>query len=541
MSAAPDTDKSAASKSVASKPAGYKSLGVAARQIGGLTAISRVLGFVRDIAFAIFLGAGPIADAFLVALKLPNMFRRLSAEGAFTNAFLPQFSREKNANGLKSALFLAAEIQIILTFVLVVLVVAAEIFMPTLIGLLAPGFADTPDRMAAAIALARVTMPYLPLISLVALYIAIANAHDRFGVGAAMPIILNISLIAGACLIPFMSGDMLGGTYNAPLAMPLAIAVLVAGILQLAIMYHLLRKSDLAPPFIWPRFSAAGRRMWRKFLPAAFGAAGMQLNTLVDLILASLLPVGTISWLYFADRVAQLPLGIVGIALGTALLPRLSRAEAEADHAAIPKALSEAISLGGFFIIPAVAAMIMLADHITLGLFGYGAFSEGDAAATAAALAVYALGLPGFVLIKILQTAFYASGRPGHVLTISLIMVAVNIIGSLLLMGPLGHVGLALATSLAASVAAGLMIVLLAREGKLHWRVLSPLIKPVIAALVMLAGLKLGLIGIGGMTGPFLATLPAALVLAGLVAIGGGFYFGSAVLLGALPKGVFRR
>lgn len=505
-----------------------KSVGLVARQIGGLTAISRIFGFLRDVVFAVFLGAGPAADAFFVALKLPNMFRRLSAEGALTNAFLPQFSEENTKRGKQAALLLAAEVQVFLTVALAVLVIFAEIYMPVIIGVLAPGFADTPERMQAAVTLARITMPYLPLISLVALFIAIANAHDRFAVGAAMPIILNLGLIAGACSIPALAEPT-----SVTRAYPVAIAVIVAGIIQLLAMYRLLRNIDALPPLIWPRLSTAGQRMWRKFLPAAFGAAGMQLNTLVDLVLASLLPVGAISWLYFADRVAQLPLGIIGIALGTALLPRLSAAEAAGDHKVMPAALSEAIGLGAFFIIPAVAAVIMLDEVIIAGLFGYGAFDDGDIRATGAALSVYAIGLPGFVLIKILQTAFYASGRPTHVLVISLIMVALNIGGSLLLLKPLGHVGLALATSISALAAACLMIVLLVRESKLDGSALAPLGKQIIGAVVMMIVLKAGLY--------FISTGIAAFDLLVLVAIGGGTYISTSLVLGTVPRGIFRR
>ena len=204
------------------------SLGQTFRQIGSMTAISRVIGFVRDIAFASFLGAGPAADAFLVALKLPNMFRRLTAEGAMTNAFLPSFAKLRSAEGRMAANGLAAEAQIILILVLFGIVVLAEIFMPQVIMLLAPGFMATPDRFAAAVDLGRVTMPYLPMISVVALWVAIANAHDRFVAGAAVPILANLCFIAGAVSIPFFADDL--GVFR---ALPIALGLLVAGFLQL--------------------------------------------------------------------------------------------------------------------------------------------------------------------------------------------------------------------------------------------------------------------------------------------------------------------
>ncbi|MGB2294974.1 MAG: lipid II flippase MurJ, partial [Candidatus Puniceispirillum sp.] len=205
-----------------------RSLLAAFRQIGLLTGLSRILGFARDVAFATFLGAGPLADAFLVALKLPNMFRRLSAEGALTNAFVPSFSKIRAANGHDAAMALAAEVQILLTLVLLVIVGLAEFFMVDLVRLLAPGFVTTPERFDAAVALGRITMPYLPLISLVALWSAIANAHDHFIAGAIMPVFFNICLIAGAMALPVMAaGEVVTS------AMPLAVALLVAGVIQL--------------------------------------------------------------------------------------------------------------------------------------------------------------------------------------------------------------------------------------------------------------------------------------------------------------------
>ena len=512
--------------------ANRSSLGGALRHIGGLTAISRILGFARDIVFANFLGAGPAADAFLVALKLPNMFRRLSAEGAMTNAFLPNFTKLRRAEGDSVALGLASEAQILLILVLFLLVALAEIFMPRLILLLAPGFADTPARLAAAVDLARVTMPYLPMISVVALWGAIANAHDRFFAAAAAPIIANLCFIAGALLIPFVAAD-LGVTR----AMPVAVALLGAGLLQLGLLFVVLRRLDALPGLIWPRLTAAGRRMWRHFLPAALGAGGMQLNLLIDLVLASLLPVGAISWLYYADRVAQLPLGIVGIALGTALLPRLSAAEAGDSGTDVSDILNEAIGLGGFLVVPAVTALAVIAEPIVSGLFAYGAFGADDAAMAAMALLAYAAGLPGFVMIKILQPAFYAAGQPGTVLKFSILTVVINISGSLLLMPVIGHVGLALATSLSGVVTAIAMALLLIRNKWLGLDCSRLLGRILLASLLMAATIAaLQHFGAG-----ISAAVPRAVWLALLVVTGAIAYAGSALLLDAVPAGLRRR
>jgi len=507
----------------AEKPA---SLGRAFGQIGGLTAISRIVGFIRDIAFASFLGAGPAADAFLVALKLPNMFRRLSAEGAMTNAFLPSFAKIRQNDGRDAALRLAAEAQIFLIIGLFILVLIAEIFMPQLIALLAPGFTKTPDRMVAAIDLARVTMPYLPMISIVALWSAISNAHDRFFGGAAVPILANLCFIGGAVAIPFVAADL--GMFR---ALPIAIGLLVAGLGQLVFMFVILRRLSAVPRLQWPRLSSAGKIMWRKFLPAALGAGGMQLNLLVDLILASMLPVGAISWLYYADRVAQLPLGIVGIALGTALLPRLSALEAAGDKVQITKTLDEAIIFGGFFVVPAVIALILLSGPIIEGLFVYGAFGIDDAVMAAMALSAYALGLPGFVMVKILQPAFYAAGQPGTILKISIMTVVVNITGSLLLMPLLGHVGLALATSFSGVVAAVVMAILLRRCRRLDGGWIGVIGRIFAASIIMAILLLLMLTVASGLR----QLLPAVGWLVLLVIVGGGSFLLAAWSLRAIP------
>lgn len=506
------------------------SLGRAFRQIGSLTAFSRVLGFVRDIVFATFLGAGAAADAFLVALKLPNMFRRLSAEGAMTNAFLPNYAIIRETYGQVAALKLAAEAQIFLILGLSVLVVIAEIFMEDLILLLAPGFANTPDRLAAAIDLARITIPYLPLISTVALWAAIANAHDHFKAGAAAPIIANICLIAGAAMIPVVASHL-----NVLRAVPIAIALVVAGFVQLIFLYRALSRLHVIPALIWPRLSEAGRKMWRNFLPAAAGAGGMQLNLLIDLILASLLPVGAISWLYYADRVAQLPLGVVGIALGTALLPKLSAAEAASQTAEVRNSLSEAISFAGFFVIPAVTGLALCSLPIIKGLFGYGEFTANDAKMAAMALGAYGCGLPGFVMVKILQTAFYATNQPAMVLKISLITVAINVAGSLSLMPILGHVGLALATAFSGTIAASIMLFLLARQRRLSGSFLPVCGKIILASAIMAVAIMLLQFGLERFV-----RVPAAVGLMIIVGGGGAVYAVIAYVVGAVPAGLLR-
>ena len=498
------------------------------RQIGGMTAASRLLGFGRDIVFAALLGAGPAADAFLVALKLPNMFRRLTAEGALANAFVPAFAAARQDDGDEAAMALAGETQTTLALVLVALVILGEIFMPSIIGVLAPGFAETPDRMAAAVSLARITFPYLPMISLVAFWSAIANADGRFMTAAAVPIIFNLCLIAGALMIPVADGWLAGEK-----ATPLAVALLAAGVLQMGMMARLLRRTKRMPSWRWPRLAAPVRRMWRQFSVASAGAVAMQVNLIVDLVLASLLPVGAISWLYFADRVAQLPLGVIGVALGTALLPRLSAQLRAGDGAAARQSLAGAIQLAAFLVLPAAVALITIAPQITGGLFGYGAFSEAAITASAAALMAYAIGMPAHIMVKIMQPAFYAGGRGGFVLGVSIAAVAANIALSLSLMPFLGHVGLALATSLSGLFAATALAVALARRGQLQLPAAGLILRICLASAAMLAVL----LAVSGI----LPGLPAAAELAILVAAGGGSYLAVAAGLGAVPRQLLRR
>lgn len=507
------------------------------RQIGGLTAASRLLGFVRDIAFAGILGAGPASDAFLVAFKLPNLFRRLSADGAMTNAFLPAYSAVRSQQGKPAALILAAEVQVWLLLVLCVLVLLAELFMAVVIDFLAPGFAATPDRRQAAIDLARITIPYLPMISLVALWAAISNAHDRFFGGAAAPVILNICLIGGALAIP-LSGLNGPGSTAFQIGLPLALGVVLAGFCQMLLLWQALGRLAARPNLAGLggnrlKPSPAGRKMWRAFLPAALGAGSLQINLLVDMILASMLPVGSISWLYYSDRLAQLPLGVVGIALGTALLPQLSAIEAEARQAEVPGLLARGLRLAGFFAFPSMAGLMVLAPVLIEGLFGRGAFDATDIAACAAALMAYAAGLPAFILSKILQPAFYAAGRGGVALAIALVSVAVNIVASLLLMQVYGHVGLALATSLAGWAGLLAQIIWLGRTARLDISSLPDLARGVLAALALAAGLWF----LGGAR--FIQVLNPIAEMMLLVVLGMAGWFVLARLAGIMPAGLF--
>ena len=495
-------------------------------QIGGLTAVSRVLGFVRDILIAAFIGAGPVADAFFVAFKLPNLFRRLTAEGAMTNAFMPNYAKARQ-RGDRGAAALASEVQTTLLLALVAVTIAMELAMPLVISLIAPGFEAGGARHRDAVEFARLTMPYLPMISLVALWAAVANAHDQFLGAAATPIILNLCLIAGALVCG------LGAWLK---AFPLALALPVAGVLQMVLMQRVLARIDRRPRWtMLPSLGPASRKMWRAFLPAALGAGGMQINLLVDMILASTLPAGAISALYYADRIAQLPLGIIGIALGTALLPRLSRFDAAADHPAFARALAQACQLGLFFGLPAMAGAIVLAEQLIGGLFAYGAFEAARVAPVALVLVAYGAGIPAFILAKVLQPAFFATGDTRSPMVVAFLTIALNVLLSLALMRPFGVTGLALATSVASWLSVLLMAVLLYRRKRFApelWRLLVPAVLMTAAmALALMAGL--GLLA----RHPLDFAFGRAAEMLVLVLLGIGVYFGLAWGFDAWPRG----
>ena len=510
------------------------------RQIGGLTALSRLLGFVRDICLAQFVGAGAAADAFLVAFKLPNLFRRLTADGAMTNAFLPVFASVRQTQGRDAALILAVEVQTMLFLVLSAIVILGEVFMPSVIALLAPGFVSEPSLYEDTIALARITLPYLPMISLVALWAAVTNAHNRFFGGAVAPVILNICLIGGALLIPVISAVSPADYLSVfTIAMPISIAVLIAGTAQMILMQRMLAKIDAQLPYARFTLSDNSKKMWRAFVPAALGAGGLQLNLLIDMILASLIQVGAISWLYYADRIVQLPLGVIGIALGTALLPQLSKLESEADKTEVADRIGHSLQIAGFFAIPASVALIIACEPIIAGLFGYGAFTASDIMMAASALTAYGVGLIAFVINKVFQPAFFASGRGGLVLKISLLSVVINITGSLALMSYLGHVGLALATAIASWVGVVIMGFLLIKEGRLRFSALRAL-RPILLASAVMGIIIYALHHFAQlyMAEMILAQLAqmSLIITAGLVS-----YFAMSYWLGTIPPFLFRK
>ncbi len=428
--------------------------------VGAMTILSRLLGFARDVLSANIMGAGVVADAFFVALKLPNFFRRMTAEGAFSVSFVPLFTRTLQEDGTDAASHFASQAMAWMIAVLLPVSILAIIFMPHVIFLIAPGFNTDPERYALGVMLSRITFGYLLLMSLVALLGGILNTLDRFGPFAAAPVLFNgMMIIMLVCATPFL-----------PTAgHALAIGVFLAGVLQLIWMVWHLKKIGFRLYWEKPVLSTKIRRLFSLMGPGIIGASAVQINLLVDIILASMLPVGAVSYLYYADRLNQLPLGLIGTAVGTALLPKLAARFANNDHDGAQFLFNRALELTLLLTLPAATALAVMPHEIIAVLFERGAFDATATAQTARALLAYALGLPAYVAIKIFATTLYAREDTATPVKITLVCVAVNTGLALLLIHPLKHVGLALATTIAAWLQLAIFLVLTLRRKQLHF------------------------------------------------------------------------
>ncbi|MBS7810496.1 murein biosynthesis integral membrane protein MurJ [Roseococcus pinisoli] len=498
--------------------------------VGAWTMASRVLGFLRDMLIASKLGAGPMADAFFVALKLPNLFRRLFGEGAFNAAFVPAFAQALTQRGPAAARALAERMAMLLTLWLAILTGLGLVFMPQLMQVLAPGFRDDPAKFALAIELTRITFPYLLLICLTALVSGVLNALGKFAAAAAAPIFFNLlSMIALFALAPFVATP----------AHALAWGVTISGAVQLALVMWACARAGMALNILRPpKLSPEVRLVLRRMGPGLVGAGVTQLNLAIDVIIASFLPAGSVSFLYYADRVAQLPLGVIGAAVATALLPLLAKQIHAGQPLSAHRSINRAIEISVALAVPAAVALAVLALPILQALFQRGAFGAEEARLTSQALVAYAFGLPAFVLVKIFVPGFFARGDTATPVKVGIGCVALNLGLNLALMGPLQHVGVALATGLAAWANAGLLAWLLARRGQLVWdhRLRRAVPRLLGAALVMgavLMALKhlldpgAGLAGIG--------------LLAVICAVGAACYFAVAQLSGGMNVRELRR
>jgi putative peptidoglycan lipid II flippase len=484
--------------------------------VGGLTLLSRVSGFVRDIMLAYFLGAGPVADAFFVALRLPNHFRAIFAEGAFNAAFVPAYARIRQQGGPGSAQYFADRIFTMLLASELVLLAIALVFTPTVIALLAPGFADDPSRFALAVELTRITFPYLVLVSLVTLYGGILNALSRFAAAAAAPILLNLSMMMTLALAMFFPTPGHAAAWG----------VLIAGVLEALLVGGDALRNDVMTVLRWPKWDEDVKRFFSALVPATVGSAGVQIALFADTIIASFLSAGALSALYYADRLNQLPIGVIGIAAGIVLLPEMASRIAAGDESGARDAQVRTIEFTLLLSVPCLVAFLLVPDLVMRALFMRGAFTAADAAAAAATLAAYALGLLPFVLIRSITATFLARGDTATPVKASLIAVAANVALKIVLMGPLAQVGLAVATSVGAWLNLVLVTWFAARRGHFAF---EPRLRS--------AGARLALAGVALAIVLWLTEEPVGRLFAGAGPLRNVYTLAVLALIGALVYG----
>lgn len=504
--------------------------------VGGATMASRILGFVREAMIAAFLGAGPVADAFYAAFRFPNLFRRLFAEGAFNAAFVPLFAREIEGGGQAAAKKFAEQVLAVLLLSLLVISALAMIFMPFLVGtVIAPKFASDPEKFDLTVLLARIMFPYLAAMSLVAMLAGILNSLRRYFLAAFAPILLNVVLVAGLVASGYLNlqapdiGEVLGWS------------VTLSGILQLGLLVWAVKREGFTLRFVRPRLTPAVRRLLWLALPAAITGGITQINLLVGQIIASA-EAGAIAIINYADRLNQLPLGVIGIAIGVVLLPELSRALQAGDLKDAQHLQNRSLEFGMAITVPAAVGLALLPAPIIALVFERGAFTRETTLVTASVLAAFSIGLPAFVLTKIFTPVFYARQDMRTPLWASAASVVINIVGSLVLFPRLGVMGLAVATSLAGWISA------LYLGQQLFSR---DLFRPAVATLRRIGLIFIGAALMGALLWWAEATFQYWLLDASLlvrlasvlmtIAAAAGLYFGFAFATGALDRAEFAR
>ena len=496
--------------------------------VGGWTLMSRILGFVRDIMIAAFLGSGPVAEAFLIAFSLPNMFRRFFGEGAFNTAFIPMFAKKvEDGSGAKR---FAEDAMSGLAGILIVFTLVAQIFMPFLVMLMASGFAED-ARFDMTVAFARITFPYILFISLAALLSGVLNSLGRFAAAAAAPVLLNIILIGSMYLAYSMGADI---------GRALVWGVPFAGVAQMMLVWWAAARAGMVLRPGIPHMTPELKRLAIIALPAALAGGVVQVNLLVGRQVASYFD-GAVAWLNYADRLYQLPLGVVGIAIGVVLLPDLSRRLRAGDEAGSRDSLNRAAEFTLFLTIPSAVALVVIPLPLVSVLFERGAFGAGDAAATAAALVVYGIGLPSFVLAKVLSPVFFARADTRTPFNYALVSMVVNAVLAIGLSWYIGYLAAAIGTT----VAGWVMLWLLWRGSRKFGdaAVVDARLRHVMPRIV-LSSVSMGLViwvaawlmdGWLAMAGVRYAALGALVLLGALV------YGASVVLTGAMKPADLRR
>ena len=498
--------------------------------VGAMTIWSRILGFIRDVLIAAVLGAGPVADAFFVAFRVPNLFRRLFAEGAFDAAFIPLFAKRFHGEGGEEGARAFAEQALAgLTLALVAFTLLGELVMPWLMLLLAPGFADDPAKFDLAVLLARIALPFLLCMSLVALYSGVLNALGRFAVAAFAPSLLNVVLIA--VLLTLIA---IGDVEQSMAAVALAWGIAASGVLQVIVVAVAAAKSKMRLSFRLPRLDADMRRLLALAAPGVIAGGMNQITIVLNTIIASLQD-RVVSWLYYADRLFQLPLGVIGVAVGVVLLPELSRRLRSGDHQAAMESENRSLETALLLTLPAAVALFVAANPIVRVLFERGAFSAIDAHSTAAMLAALAPGLPAFVLIKVFHPGFFAREDTKTPMIYAGIGMAANVMLALLLFVVLGAVGIAIATTIAGWLQAALLAGTLKERGEFALdQTFRRRLPAILAASLIMGAVVWALVhGLGPWFEPKNGAVVQVAALLLLVGSGLAVYAGTAAALGA--------
>jgi putative peptidoglycan lipid II flippase len=497
--------------------------------VGAMTILSRVLGFVRDVLIAAVLGTSFVADAFFVAYRVPNMFRRLFAEGAFDAAFIPLFARRLHADGPEAARAFSSQALAGLTVLLVAVTILGEIAMPWLMVLLAPGFRDDPEKFALAVLLARIALPYLVCMSLVALYTGVLNALGRFAIAAFTPSLLNVVLIL-VLLGLVATGDADKGRAGVVLAWGIA----ASGLLQIVVVALAAARFGMSLPLERPRLTPDMRRLMALAAPGIVAGGIAQITGVISTIIATLQD-RVVSWLYYAERIVQLPLGVIGVAVGVVLLPDLSHKLRSGDHHAVIASENRALEFALLLTLPAATALLLAASPIMRVLFEHGVFTAIDTDATADMLAALALGLPAYVIIKVLHPSFFAREDTKTPMIFAAVAMVANVALSFTLFELIGATGIAIAATLSGWINVALLVVALKQRGE--FALDEPFRRALLGILLATACMGIAVFAMMRLLDPYFApsngipTQAAALIA--LVASGLIVYLASAELLGA--------
>lgn len=497
--------------------------------VGAMTILSRMLGFVRDVLIAAVLGTSFVADAFFVAFRVPNMFRRLFAEGAFDAAFIPLFAKRMHEDGPAAARAFAGQALAGLTLLLVGCTILGEIAMPWLMLLLAAGFRDDPEKFALVVLLARIALPYLVCMSLVALYTGVLNALGRFAIAAFTPSLLNVVLI-----VVLLGLVATGNTEKGQAGVMLAWGVAASGLLQVIVIAWAAARFGMSVPLARPRLTPEMRRLIALALPGVVAGGIGQLTGVISTIIATLQD-RVVSWLYYAERIVQLPLGVIGVAVGVVLLPDLSHKLRSGDHQAVIASENRALEFALLLTLPATTALLLAADPIMRVLFEHGAFTATDTEATAKMLGALALGLPAYVIIKVLHPSFFAREDTKTPMIFAVASMVTNVVLSLGLFMAIGGTGIAVAAMLSGWINVALLILALRQRGEFA---LDAAFRRALLS-ILLATLCMGIVvfGVERLLEPYLAPSNGIAIqvaaLAALVASGLLVYLVSAELLGA--------